>query len=252
MADTENKAMSSRVFQQFMDLFIKPEIERRQLAGELPKPLILTAAQIIFFPDGRPPQVRINREVRAIGKIRFRKGVTKNKGDPVFSDDVEGIEEIQLGDSSLADCGHATLISLADRWVIAFDFRYNKELSRQHLERAAEFLAAADFSFSKCMWSAMVDNLFSASELIARAILLGLPDKQFAEKATHNAIHRRLNRFGSIGNIDPGHVGAFNKLRKLRDGARYLKGALKIDRDDASRLLEAVKEMYEFAKGQLL
>jgi len=48
----------------FMDIFITPEVMRRQAIGELPQPVDLRAAQIIFYPDGKKPTVRINSEVK--------------------------------------------------------------------------------------------------------------------------------------------------------------------------------------------
>lgn len=39
-----------RVFNQFLDIWITPEVMRRQQLGELPKPLDFRAAQILFFP----------------------------------------------------------------------------------------------------------------------------------------------------------------------------------------------------------
>jgi hypothetical protein len=51
-------------FPRLMDLFVRPEVERRQTEGRLPKPATLFAAQVIMFPDGRPVRVRLNQEVR--------------------------------------------------------------------------------------------------------------------------------------------------------------------------------------------
>ena len=84
------------VLQQFMDLYVTPEMRRRQETGELGKPLYLRAAQIIFFPDGRKPLVRINSEVRAISKVKLKSGVSKRVGEPIFENEVEGLKEINL------------------------------------------------------------------------------------------------------------------------------------------------------------
>ena len=81
-----------------MDLFVTPEVKRQQETGKLNKPLDLRAAQIIFFPDGRKPQVRINSEVRAIAKVKFKSGISKEPGEPIFEHDLEGLGEINLTD----------------------------------------------------------------------------------------------------------------------------------------------------------
>jgi uncharacterized protein (UPF0332 family) len=251
MAEPDDKIFGERVFQQFMDLFITPEVRKRQEAGSLPAPVTLDAAQIIFFPDGRPPKVHINREVSAIGKVKLKKGVKKDKGDPIFLSDIDGIEDIQPHGEEFADCGHATLMKFGSEWTIAFNFVYNKALSRRHVDTAQQFLEAADFAYEKKLWSALVDNLFSASELCARSLLLGMPDEKYRSKGTHSTTHNRFNRFGSIGNVDPDHLSAFNRLSQLRSRARYVKSKLELDEAFAKQLLQAVKGLYEQARSRV-
>ena len=84
-----SKEFSRRVIQNIMDIFISSEVKRRQDAGNLPKPLDLRAAQVIMFPDERKPLVRINEEVEAIAKIKYKSGISKKKGDVVYESDME-------------------------------------------------------------------------------------------------------------------------------------------------------------------
>lgn len=160
--------VSGRALQQFMDIYVLPEIGRRQELGLLDKPLNLRAAQIIFFPDRRTPEVRINSEVKAIGEVKLKDGVTKKPGEAVFESEREGLGKINLTDEDDPDCGHATMVKLGD-------FRYNKGLSREHIGRAEEFYAAAKFSLDKGNIAACFDNLYSAAELAAKAFLLTIP-----------------------------------------------------------------------------
>ena len=234
-----------KVFQQFMDFFVIPEVRRRQESGEVDKPLDLHAAQIIFFPDGRKPHVRINSEVKAIGKMKLKPGVSKKAGDPIFEHELEGLEEINLTEEDDPDCGHATLFKIGDRWIVAFDFRYNKALSKKHIETAKQFYDAAEFSLKQRNWSAFIDNLFSTAELLAKSILLSLPDTQFLKKTTHRAIQIKYNRFAYLGNVEAVYRETFNKLSSLRDNARYLKGDISISESEARKLLEIVKNMLE-------
>jgi hypothetical protein len=53
-----------RFLQQAFSLWIMPEIQRRTDEGALPPNFQLLAAQIVFWPDGRPLEVRLNTEVR--------------------------------------------------------------------------------------------------------------------------------------------------------------------------------------------
>lgn len=244
----QNNEVFRRVFQQLMDLFVTPEVMRRQETGELDKPLDLRAAQIIFFPDGRKPQVRINTEVRAIGKVKFKPGISKKPGEPIFEHELEGLEEINLTEEDDPNCGHATLIRIAGEWIIAFDFRYNKALSRKHIETARQYYESAEFSLKRRYWSPFIDNLFSAAELLAKSILLSMPGLKLA---THKAIQMRYNRFADLGNVELVYRETFNKLSGQRDSARYLKGDVSISEEEARRLLDIVKNMIEDASHRV-
>src|SRR6185436_18074524 len=107
---------------QFMDTFITPEVMRRQESGELPRPLDLRAAQIIFYPDGKKPAIRINSEVKAIGKMKLKPGIEKDYGDAVYENELEGLEELMLTDEDDPDAGHVTILKLNGTWIMAFDF----------------------------------------------------------------------------------------------------------------------------------
>lgn len=247
----QKKEFSRTVFNQFMDLYITPEILKRQETGELEKPLNLRAAQIIFFSDGRKPQVRINSEIRAFAQVKLKSGISKKAGEPIFEHEVEGLKEIHLTEGDDPDCGHATLVRIGDSWIIAFDFRYNKAFSAKHLETAKQFCETAEFSFNQKNWAPFIDNLFSAAELVARCILLSMPDPKFRKKATHRAIQMRYNRFANLGNVEPVHRKTFNKLSGLRDRARYLKEDITISETEARNLLDTVKKMVEDASRWL-
>lgn len=240
-----DREFGEKVLQQFMDLFVTPEVKRRREIGELDKPLDLRAAQIIFFPDGRKPQVRINSEIRAISKVKFKPGISKKPGEPIFENEIDGLQEINLTEEDDPDCGHATLVRIADSWTIAFDFRYNKALSKKHIETAKQFYEAAEFSYNHGNWSPFVDNLFSATELIAKCILLSMPDAKFRKKSSHKAIQIRFNRFANLGNVEAVYRETFNKLSGLRDSARYLKATMSISEEEAKRLLNIVGSMIE-------
>ena len=242
-----DKEVAQRAFQQFMDLFVTPEIKLRQEKGSLETPFNLFAAQIIFYPDGRNPEVRLNSEVKAISLVKLKRGAKLKVGDMISLKDVEGIEKIKLTDQDDPNSGHVTLIKLNKSWVYTFDFRYNKNLSFKHSKTAQEFLEAAETAYSKQHWSAFIDNLFSACELAARSVLLSIPDSKFAEKTTHSAVHNRYNRFASIGNFQPEHKDTYNKLYSLRKKARYFRGDYSITTAEGKTLLDGVREMIEYS-----
>jgi|SRR5665213_3355765 len=234
-------------FEQVMNLWITPEVKRRQEAGTIPKPYDLVAAQVIFHSDGRSNEVRLNEGVRSIGKVKLKKGVSKNAGDPVYANEVESYELFRLPDDEDPNCGHITLRRVADQWTIAFDFIYNKGLSREHLAAAQEFLGSAESALQNNSYRVFVDNMFSASELAAKALLLTTPLPGEDKKMSHGRIQSRYNLQAKMGNVSSDHKDAFNRLAALRSSARYLNGTLSISKATANELRDAVRAAIEFA-----
>jgi uncharacterized protein (UPF0332 family) len=209
----------------------------------LEKPLDLRAAQIIFFADGKKPEIRINSEIKAIASVKLKAGISKKKGDPIRANEVEGLNKIKLTDMEDPDCAHATLIRIINTWIIAFDFRYNKGLAQKHIDTAKQFFEATKFSFDRKHWSPCLDNLFSAAELSAKAELLMIPDPKFKKKTSHYGIKSRYNRFANLGNVELKYCKALNKLEGLRSRVRYLQGEVPISEKEIQSLLEDVKQM---------
>jgi len=237
------------IFRQVMDIWIAPEIKRRQNLGEVKSPLILRSAQIIFFPDDeRKIQVRINSEIKGTIKVKFKQGVSKRNGESIFENEIESIEDFELSTDDDPDCGHITLLRINDDWSIYFDFRYNKALSIKHIGTAEQFYQAAEYSFSKRNWNSFADNLFSAAELSVKAQLLLMRDPEFRKKTSHRAIQTKFNKFARLGNIRTEHRDTFNKLSGLRDNARYLKSDIQFSEDEARKLLSIVDSMIKETK----
>ena len=231
-----------------MELWITPEVVRRQAAGSIPKPYDLKAAQVIFHTDGRPNEIRLNQEVRAIGKIKFKDGVLKKKGDPIFAHEVDSYESFTLPDNEDPDCGHMTLMRLGDQWSLAFDFFYNRGIANDHLEAADQFITSAKNALKVSHMRVLVDNCFSAAELAAKALLLTTPSSDKDKKMSHGRIHARYNFEAKLGNVDASHKDTFNRLKVLRSSARYLNGTLTIDKEEGRELIKSVEDAIEFAK----
>lgn len=253
MNTNANEEFSKRVIQNIMDIFITPEVKRRQDARELPKPLSFYCAQVILFPDERKPLVRINEEVKAKAKVQYKPGISKKKGDPVYENEIEDLCHVDLGPDDDPDCGHIFLYLKGTSMSLWFDFRRNRALALKHVERAKEFYQIADYSLKRGNLAPFVDNIFNAAELSAKAMLLVMYDYQpsLRVKATHTAIQMRYNRFANLGNVMPEYKKTFNKLSGLRDAARYLKSPLNITEKKSHEMLDIIKKMIEDAESRL-
>lgn len=241
-----DKTFETNLFNNLMDQWILPSIRRRQEIGDLPKPLALNMAQIIFKPEGGEPEVRVNNEIKGRAIVNLKKGLEKplKSGDPISLSQLDGIESFELEESE-RDFGHATLIELNEKWLITFNFIYNKKSSQEHLAAANEFLHAAESSLKESFLRAAIDSLHSASELAAKAYLLGRPDKSIVEAKSHDVVHRKINMERKLGNVNPDHVDTFNSLRSLRSSARYLQSDLKIERHQVEEMLNDIKAFVE-------
>ena len=232
-----------RFVSQVMEMWVLPEVRRRQEAGELPKPFGLRAAQVVFDPDRQRPVVRLNEEVRALADMRLKHGIQRGVGEPVMLGEIEEIRDMQLCQEEDKDCGHITLVLQGNHGTISFDARMNKDLARRHIAVARDFLETARTCLAQRKWAPFADTLFSAAELLAKATLLSVAARELRKKETHRRIHTKLNWWARLGNVDQRFKETFNKLAGLRPGARYLKSDFSLPEKEAEELLATVQEM---------
>ncbi|OAI47913.1 hypothetical protein AYO44_08535 [Planctomycetaceae bacterium SCGC AG-212-F19] len=228
------------VFKNAMDLWFAPEIERRQAEDRLPKPVEFLAGQVVFHADQRGNEIRINEEVRAIASVKLK--VSKEAGQPIYAHEIDGWEDLRLPETEDPNCGHFTVLRLQEKWYIFFDFRYNKGHARELLDASKQFLSAAEHSLVQGNFRALVDNLFSASELAAHAVLVTTTMVDI--DSSHGEVHSRFNQFARLGNVDASHRNTFNTLASMRTKARYVNGPFFISAETAEKHLAEIKELH--------
>jgi len=114
-----------------------------------------------------------------------------------------------------------TMVLFKGRWIIAFDFRYNATRVAATLGAAREFLDGATFALDQHHMRHFVDTLFSATELMAKGMLLMDADNNLLKSKKHEIIHNKFNLTGKWGHTDPRYVRLLNRLQNLRGSARY-------------------------------
>jgi HEPN domain-containing protein len=226
---------------QALELWIGPEIERRREAGRVSEGFELHAAQVIFDMELDAPKIRLNEEVKAVLTARVNRAV--EAGEPVRWADVTELVELQLTNQD-PNAGHLTVLRKPDGWWITFDLRYNATRIAETVQAAEEFLASARSAFGKGHSRAFVDALFSATELLAKGILLMVPDKRLLTSRTHGFVSARYNLWGGkLGNVPRPFVELLNELERMRGPARYLAKAFALDRERAQTMLTTAEEM---------
>jgi len=241
---------TSNFLKQVMDIWVNPEIERRSKAGKLPEPFILNSAQIIIYPDGKPNVVRLNKEVKAQLIAVANRSIKVNEVAPL-EDMISEIREIMLTDRDDPNAGHVTFVKFNEKWNIAFDFRHNKKRADDRLNIAIQFLSSAKMNHEKELWRPFVDNMFSATELLATAQLLLHADKEYTKRQWHEGTERKYTAFVDMGNYKIDYKNTFLELSKLRKSARYRSDEFRFTKEEATRYLTVLDDMVEFTKKLL-
>jgi len=238
MPEVDNETeMGQRVFEQAIDIWIKPEVERRQARGVLPPNFDLHAAQVIFSSpaDRTGNTVRLNEEVTAVFLYRADRPI--NKGEMISITNVDQIEGMRLPEGEDANAAHLTVMRIGSDWFVGFDFTYNRGRSYEHLQAAEEFLQAAGLCLDNRLYRPAVENLFAATELAAEAEMLLLPRERTKK---HPERAKRFHEWVRFQNAPEEADSALRKLTGLRGTARYLES-------DFRCAVEQLKQYYDAA-----
>jgi uncharacterized protein (UPF0332 family) len=236
--DDETK---QRVFQQVIDIFVNPEIERRKKINKLHSDFKLEKIQVIF-PPNKKPFVRFNNEVKAVIRCKVNKSI--KKGDLVYDKDIDEIESIELAKGDL-DYGHFTLLFFRGNWIISFDFIYNKNKIDEHIQASKEFYESAKENLKKERLRPFFENAFASAELFTKALILSLAQKE--NKRQHEYRKKFLEDWANLGNVKSEFSTTLSKLYSLRSSARYL-SSNDYQKKETKPILLILEEMIKFSE----
>ena len=111
-----NEKEKKRIFDQVMNIWAKPEIEKRKLEGRIKEGTEIRRVQVIFTL-GEPPEVKFNGEVGITARVKANRNIIK--GEEVKYSDIDKIEKFIV--DYPPNSGHITLFRLLDSWIIIFD-----------------------------------------------------------------------------------------------------------------------------------
>lgn len=239
-------ASTKQIIANVLKTWVQPEIEARRAGGRLTPSFTLSKAQVIFDLESPRPVVRLNEEIRVVLLAKAARAI--KGGETVAVEDLSEIREIHLTDLD-PNAAHVTLIFFRGSWHLAFDFRYNATRIGKLLDAARQFLDCAGFALNIGHLHAGLDNLFSAVELMAKSIILRLPDEKALKSKKHGYFATALNLWGKLGNVDPKFTELLNTLSEARGSARYLERPLPMDLDGARNRLALAEEMYAMVRA---
>jgi uncharacterized protein (UPF0332 family) len=237
--------IANRVFQQVMELWVLPEIEKRKKENRLESPFVLRKVQILFSHHRTFPKIRLNQQVKAIAKGKATRNI--EKGEIVYEKDIENIEDIKLTEQD-PNYAHITLLLFKGKWHISFDFRYNRKRVRERLDASKEFLESARENLESKRLRPFFENLFACAELLTEALLI-----QFLKQSSlkgHKKRFDNIKAWAELGNVKKEFPDKLEKLWKLRDSARYM-SSTEFKKENPQEYLGIVDEMYDFVKKSI-
>lgn len=233
---------------QMFERYVEPELDRRGLASDTP----VGAFQILMFTDGRPAEIRLDDEIRIAADVELRPGAEVQPNGKILLRDIETIRSSRLPPDDDPNAGYATVIFYGDfkKFHASFDLRYNRAHASRHLDLAKEYSEAARVSQKAGFLRPACDNLFSAMELASLA-WLALHHGSLLTAKTHAPVHSELNRQAHLRNVEADPAPTLNRLRDLREAARYLRSGDEARRDEVEELIAEVREFTVWVAAQI-
>ncbi|MFH1152100.1 MAG: hypothetical protein V1788_03185 [Nanoarchaeota archaeon] len=168
-----NEEEKKRIFDQVMNIWAIPEIERRKSKGILEEDFEIKRVQVIFTL-GKPPEIKFNEEVSITARVKINRDIIK--GEDVKYSDVDKFEKFIVDYPS--NSGHITLFRLLDEWVVIFDAEYNKERKREirkFLKLSEEFYESAKNNLENGRLIPFYGHCWDSAELsaVCHSLIIG-------------------------------------------------------------------------------
>lgn len=227
-----NEGEVKRVFDQVMNIWVIPEINRLRQSGEISESFKIRRVQIIFNLD-EPFVIKFNESVKIIAEVKAKRNIVK--GEEIKVSDIEKVDKF------IVDCppnsSHITLFRFIDRWIIIFDAIYNKKKIREILKTSKDFYESAKNDLKERRLVPFYENCWNSAELAAvcHSLSIGRKNKSHGENV------KNFIKWSELGNVKGEHAKALSKLKDLRK-LKYISAA-DFESENPHKFLEIVSEM---------
>lgn len=228
------------VFNQILELWVRPELERRGLEPSRPP----SQALVILGGEQRL-KVLLNDEFDWVAAVRATRPIAK--GEAINRSDFSSLEALRPAVVD-QDAGWIGYCTVGTELFVAFDFRRNRRRAHALLARGREFQGAAQWALSQAALGPAIDSAFAAAELAVTAQLL-----VFNHRAPrrHSARQAQWSGWTNLGNAPEGHARALAALGAARPAARYGEGPLPLSATQIGELIAQTGEMLDYAEAQV-
>ena len=111
------------------------------------------------------------------------------------------------------------------------------------LEGAAEFIDSAKRALEGSALGSFADAAHTATEMLARAELLRLPDPRLNSARTHDTVRSRYHLWARLGNTDPRFAALLSSLAEWQRSAKYERSKFSLTVAKAADCMETIAEM---------
>lgn len=248
--------LAQALFHNAWEQYIKPELERRAKTGSPSRePLIIRKFLIGFETDGTF-KVEINEDAN-IGVAladpdlisdTLEPGALLGDADLARFAEVMRIEPL---DTQYANSGFICAAHIGNgEWVIGFDARYNVTHAGRVATTASDFLETARDAEQKRRFGPLVDNLYAAYELAAKALLWTHPRGfEFTDKMKKGDIQTAFFQAAEDGLFPEPWATAFRELWQYRNPSRYAYEGAQTNWKAVPRWLQHAADIVERAEA---
>ena len=217
--EVEKNAGYGQIINRLIELYVKREMESRKIGG-------FNAVLIEFFDDGREAKFYFDDEVQY--RIHFRKAGMFNPLEDIGKTktfnlrDIKNIEAIE--ETLDPNSAKAYIIRWGKpkttHWILWREPRFNKQVAKGKLERAKEFLSAAERLKIRKHFNVSIYLMWSVLELTLDAYLWMLPNHKPQEN--HQDRLSKLEKLAANSSIlSAEFCRAFKNFSQHKDAARY-------------------------------
>ena len=199
--------MASHVFPLFLNRFS---------SKDLPEKFVISSVRIELFADASKNTITFNKDANILGKFVLAKPKAFKKGDPVFQDDIKGINSIYVKDRE-SNSALMLFISFNGEWYGLLDLIYNRKNASDKHEVAQEYLETAMSNFKNSKFKPFYNDLWTAYELLAESTLL--LHNTLKLKDSHKKISKLFKGFCETHNLP--YYNDFKQIESIRTSVRY-------------------------------
>lgn len=236
MQEEPDPQLGRTLVEQVFELWVNPELKRRGLQLSRDE---ITQVVVEMPAHNGDLIVSLNQDAEIVAMTTAKRDL--KAGETVYLEDIDQISDIHPTNVD-PNSGWICYIHISERELVTFDLRPNKAKASALLQKAKEYLKAAN-SMADHSPDVSLDNAHSAAELTVQAQMLLVRN----ETNNHRVRRRWFAGWTELENSPRHHSDLLFDLASQRSAARYGAERVALKPGRLEEILETVEEMVEAA-----